>query len=569
MGEAVLDEYRQAARHIRPLLAVHLVLRLVGVALLAPVAVLAIAEAMHATGRTGITDKDIVWFFYLLPGTLTLFAIGALAVLAAVLDVALMSVVLAAGETRASGAVALALGTLLKMPGRVIGVCGGLALRLIWGALPYVLGLLLLRWIGLRRHEMDYYLVTWPPEFLLALLIGAALAVGLVRKAIRCLSQNGIALHLALSRQTTVRESFAASGRSLDHMQSALRRQIAFWAGVKLILAFVLTGDMAVLTGTLPGLFGADLRLAAKMVAGLLLLWAVLAAVVAALSNGALAGLLLKAWERAGGDPLPQDGIGTRTGVTLLLGAGLACAVSAAMAPRLIPTFVQTPEIQIIARPADGIAGIRAAMASEADWILIGLRADSSGAIALASGGQDGPADLRDVLELADAAQAPLLFDLEADGDGAGLVAQLAELVDETGTGGQVAVMSSSIEVLNRMRLLRPGWRSGALVLWPRGDFSGLDVDFLAPNSGQVTMKRVWRAKSAGKEVYAWPADRTLAITRVIEQGVNGIITADPSFARHVAEAHNHLPLADRLLLWLAGRLNLNSLRLAEPGSTD
>ena len=82
-------------------------------------------------------------------------------------------------------------------------------------------------------------------------------------------------------------------------------------------------------------------------------------------------------------------------------------------------------------------------------------------------------------------------------------------------------------------------------------------------------MKRIWRAKSAGKEVYAWPADRTLAITRVIEQGVNGVITADPAFARQVAEAHNRLPLADRLLLWLAGRLNPNCLRHAEPGSTD
>ncbi len=566
MGEAVLDQYRQAARHFRPLLAVHLVLRLIGTALVAPVVVMAIAAAMRATGRTGITDKDIVWFFYLLPGTLTLFVIGALAVLAAVLDIALMSVVLAAGETRASGAVALALGTIRRMPGRVFGVCAGMALRLIRGALPYVAGLFLVRWIGLRRHEMDYYLVTWPPEFLLVLLVGAALAVGLILTAIRCLSTNGIALHLVLSRQSAVRESFAASTRSLELIQPELRRQIAVWAGVKLILALVVTASMAVLTGTLPGLFAPDLRLAAAMVAGLLVLWAVLAAVVAALSNGALAGLLFKTWEEAGSRTFPQDRIATKAGLTLLLAAGFACVVSAAMAPRLIPTFVQTPDIQIIARPADGIAGIRAAMASEADWTLIGVRADAAGTIALADGGQTDMADVRDVLELADAAQSRLLFDLEADGDGAGLAAQLADLVDETGMGGRVAVMSSSIEVLNRMRLARPTWRSGVLAFWPRGDFSGLDVDFLALNSGQVTMKRIWRAKSAGKEVYAWPADQALAITRAIEQGVNGVITADPSLARQVAEAHNRLPLADRLLLWLAGRLNPHSLRLAEPG---
>ncbi|MCF1710883.1 hypothetical protein L0V05_18905 [Tabrizicola sp. J26] len=572
MGEPVVDRYRRAARTIRPLLAVHLVLRLMGVAVMTPLAVLAIAEAMRVTGRTGITDKDIVWFFYLLPGTLTLLAFGALAVLAAVLDITLMSVVLAARETRATVGVALAIGVLRRMPGRVLGSCGHLALRLIWAALPYVAGLMLVQRLGLRRHELDYYLVTWPPEFMLAMLIAVALAAGLVRAVTRRLAEAGIGPLLALSGQRPVQSCLDEKARILSGVQPELRRRIAIWAAIKLILVFAVTAVMAGLTGTLPGLFGADLRQAAAVVAGMLALWAVLASLVAALSNGALAGLLLEAYDVAGGGALPQDRAKVGPSVILLLGAGLIVVISAVTAPRLIPTFVQTPDIQIVARPdfsAQGnpgvAAGIRSAIASDADWILIGLRSGPDGSIALASGGQEDPADLRDVLELAAAAGARLLFDLDVEGDAGAMARQLSDLVDDAGMAGSVAVMSPNIAVINQMRLLRPGWRTGVRAIWPMGDLSGLDVDFLALNSGQVTMKRIWRAKSAGKEIYAWPADRPLIITRVIEQGVNGVVTADPALASQIAEAHGGLPLTDRLLLWLAGRLNPASLRLAEP----
>ena len=115
---------------------------------------------------------------------------------------------------------------------------------------------------------------------------------------------------------------------------------------------------------------------------------------------------------------------------------------------------------------------------------------------------------------------------------------------------------------MQAMAALRPDWRRGVLAARAVGDLTGLDADFLAVNTGQVSMQLLGRAHRAGKQVYVWTVDDPVTMSRLISMGVDGLITNDPGLARRVIAERAALSAPERLLLWLADRFRLGSFPL-------
>ena len=117
----------------------------------------------------------------------------------------------------------------------------------------------------------------------------------------------------------------------------------------------------------------------------------------------------------------------------------------------------------------------------------------------------------------------------------------------------QVALMSLSYPAIQKARAMRPDLRNGVLAATAVGDLAGLETDFLAVNLGLVTPELIRSAHAAGKDVYAWTVNDPLTMSRLISQGIDGLITDEPALARKVLADRAELSTPERLLLWLAG----------------
>jgi glycerophosphoryl diester phosphodiesterase len=137
------------------------------------------------------------------------------------------------------------------------------------------------------------------------------------------------------------------------------------------------------------------------------------------------------------------------------------------------------------------------------------------------------------------------------------LEARVAALVDEFGMADQVALMSLSYPAIQKARAMRPDLRNGVLAATAVGDLAGLDTDFLAVNVGLASPKLIRAAHAAGKDVYVWTVNDPLTMSRLISQGVDGLITDEPAVAREVLADRAKLGTPERLLLWLVDRFGL------------
>jgi glycerophosphoryl diester phosphodiesterase len=168
---------------------------------------------------------------------------------------------------------------------------------------------------------------------------------------------------------------------------------------------------------------------------------------------------------------------------------------------------------------------------------------------------------LRQVLHAAKG-RGKILIELKYYGHDVALESRVAEIVEETGMSADVGVMSLKIPGVRKMHALRPDWPHGILAATAVGDLSALDADFLAVNTGQVSLDLIRRTHAQGRKLYVWTVDDPVTMVRMISMGVDGLITNEPALARQVMEARNRLSAPERLLLWASDRFRLKSFEL-------
>ena len=153
--------------------------------------------------------------------------------------------------------------------------------------------------------------------------------------------------------------------------------------------------------------------------------------------------------------------------------------------------------------------------------------------------------------------RAKVVIELKYYGHDQDLEARVVAMVDEFDMADQVALMSLSYPAVQKVRAMRPDLRNGVLAATAVGDLAGLETDFLAVSLGLVTPELIRSAHAVGKDVYAWTVNDPLTMSRVISQGLDGLITDEPAVARKVLADRAKLSTPERLLLWLVDRFGV------------
>jgi len=608
---AVLPAYRRALSDVMLFTALHLSVRLAVSVLVLPLAGMILGLALRWSGDSALTDQDIAGFVLSPLGALGALAVAGVLIVAAVLDLALMTVVLRQPVSGLKPALATAWRPVLARLGAVFGFAVRLVLRVALLAVPFLVVGAAVAALTLRAHDINYYLTYWPPEFLLAAGVIGTLTLIMAGLLIWRLSGWALALHLRLIDGVPSRDCFAQSKAHLRTRRGVVIRRILGWLALRLALA---AGAAALI-----GVFGSGAQaLALPSLTGVVLaalltlaLWSLANAVLAAVSNGALAVLLDDLHRGAVPKVLAPQQDSAPGGAALVL-AGLAIAAGVAglgaiavlgdLAGRLAAP--QTVEViahrgAAAARPENTLAAVEKALEDHADWVEIDVQEIADGTVIVTHdsdfmkqagvplkvwdatpedlaridiGSWFDPAyaearvpTLREVLEMAKG-RGRVLIELKYYGHDERLEERVARIVEETGMADDVMIMSLKRAGVAKMRALRPDWPMGILAARAIGDLSALDAEFLAVNTGQVSGHLLRRAHAAGKRVYVWTVDDPRAMSRMISMGVDGLITNKPALARQVMAERAALSLAERILLWLSDRLRLDSFDLvAEP----
>ncbi len=132
-----------------------------------------------------------------------------------------------------------------------------------------------------------------------------------------------------------------------------------------------------------------------------------------------------------------------------------------------------------------------------------------------------------------------------------GLAPAVVELLRREDFIDQVVITSLDYAALKQVKSLEPRIRTGHIVTAAVGDVLRTEADFLSLNSAKAPARLVRRARAAGKDVAAWTVNDPEVMLRMIERGVDNIITDDPALLVRVMKERRALDKAEILGLRL------------------
>jgi glycerophosphoryl diester phosphodiesterase len=608
----VLTSFRTAWQFRWPFLVAHLLVRLLVLAIITPLASLLLSFAIATNGQSALTDQDIAYFLLTPTGLVAALVILCLLIAGAVLDVALMTSILRTAQRTAAGVLGHGLQFVISHFIALLDFSLRLIIRIFLISIPFLMIAAIVAAFSLTQYDINYYLTYWPPAFVIAASIIAVTALALAIVLIRRLSSWAIALHLVLFENQPPGKAFGESAQRLSGHKARLVTTLVAWVIARAVLGLAVAAMAGALFNILPGLFGANLRGIATATILLLLLWAFANAIVAALSNGALADLLYRLYllgsPNASRAMATELGTGDQTsGASVPTGVLIAVAIVALVGGIfaggiLLENIGATRTVEIIAhrgasgsRPENTLAAINQAVDDRADWIEIDVQETADGEVVVAhdsdfmklanvdlkvwgatmidladidigswfdpSYSDERTPTLRQALE-AVKDRGKVIIELKYYGHDVDLESRVARIVEEVEMVSDVAVMSLKYDGVRKMQALRPDWRYGVLAATAIGDLAALESDFLAVNTGQVSLQLIRRAHAQGKQIYVWTVDDPVTMSRMISMGVDGLITNEPALTRQVMEARNQLTTYQRLALWLTDRFRVGSFKL-------
>ncbi|MCW3783446.1 glycerophosphodiester phosphodiesterase family protein [Defluviimonas salinarum] len=611
MGD-VAESYRQAFRFLAPFLLTHIALRLVSAAIVLPLIGVLLALTLKFSDQTALTDQDIARFIFTPAGAVGALLIGSAVIAAMTLDVAVMTATIRSGDRRPAAALSAGVAFAVRSAPVLLAVAAGLLLRIVAMAMPFlaVCGVLYVRWLS--TYDINYYLTYRPPEFLTAVGLIALVLAALTLVLLDRLTGWALVLQRVLFERSGTNAAFRESRALMKGRRIKLIKILVLWLAVRLTAGAAISAATAFALAYAPALGRQSLASAA--IAVLVFLAASLAATttLSAWSNGALAKLLFDLYRRVSdgrafdrGENGPSSGTGRSA--ALMVGGFATIGVLSLGSIGTVVAFSERikadADVVVIghrgaaaSRPENSMASVRKAIEDGADWVEIDVQESADGEVVVAHdsdfmksagnplkvwdatlrdldridiGSWFDPAYsdertplLRDVL-LAAKGRSRVIIELKYYGYDVDLENRVIAVVEETGMADSIATMSLKYPAVQKMRALRPEWRTGVLAATAIGDLSGLDGDFLAVSLTMVSPYLVRRAESAGKDVYAWTVNDAATMSRMISMGVGGLITDEPELARRVIVERNALPTIARLALWISDSFGVTFDRLA------
>ena len=132
-----------------------------------------------------------------------------------------------------------------------------------------------------------------------------------------------------------------------------------------------------------------------------------------------------------------------------------------------------------------------------------------------------------------------------------GLAPAVVELLRREDFIDQVVITSLDYTALKQVKSIEPRLKTGHIVTAAVGDVLRTEAGFLSLNSAKATTSLVRRARAAGKEVAVWTVNDPEVMLRMIERGVDNIITDNPALLVRVMRERAALSKAEILGLRL------------------
>jgi glycerophosphoryl diester phosphodiesterase len=597
----------------RVALAFHLLMQLLGVALFTPMVSWVGRQIVLASGEPIISNFDIA-AFVLSPAGL------AFAVVIAALSVSLLLAEMAGQSWIAGQAIAAhratvwsAVAFVLRLLPRLILLSARVFLRLLLLALPFLAATAVIWFTMLAGHDINYYLAEHPPEWQRAKLIAVALV-----------ATYGLLAAWQLARWLYAVPDLVFAGvspaRALADSAIATRGRVVRIALPLLLWWLLLTAAAIAITWAFRQVSDAGLDWAGIDVRRVLPLVAVY--LVVTLVGGFLYGGLLVAGhqflvtrmykEQRGGDWKPAKlalsdertrSLARPAVIATLVLLALACGGAWYVASRLD----LDPAVAITAHrgassvaPENTMAAFRAAMEAGAtyaeldvqhtrdrqlivlhdgDVMRMGddprkvrdLTAAEIAAIDIgrkrdASFAGEHPPTLEEVIDLA-RGRMKLNIELKYNVPDPGLAPAVVELLQRGDFLDQVVITSLDYAALKQVESIEPRLVTGHIVTAAIGNVVRTEADFVSLNAARATPSLVRRAHAAGKDVHVWTVNQPEVMLRMIERGVDNIITDDPALLARVIDERKALSTLELLGLRLRVLFDIPPPELTDPAA--
>jgi glycerophosphoryl diester phosphodiesterase len=591
--QTVVAAYSRAWASRVSMISAVLAFRLIALAVLTPVVGILINLAVSLSSQSALTDQDIARFLLTPVGSIVSIALLSMLGVISVLSFALLTLVVHDDQPGTFQTLRTNARVLIGRLKALFIYAFLLILRVMAIAAPFVVVGLLVAKQFLTQFDINYYLSNRPPEFVLAVSIIAAVLALLGIVLLNRLLSWAVSLHMVLFNVTSPNKAFGESARQMRGHRLPLLGQGVIWLAIRAAIAALFAAIVGIVFRTFT-IDSESLKSVLLIIIFTVSIWSLAGVVLASISNGALACLLNDRFDvdRNHAKSSPADTPLSFSYRWLAAGVLLACGVGIVSGSALLDRLQTDDDVEIIAhrgaagdRPENTMASIHKALDDGADWIEIDVQetadnqvivvhdsdfmklslvdlkvwdatmADLAG-IDIGSWFDPEYANertplLRDVL-LAAKGKSKVLIELKYYGHDVDLENRVAKIVEETEMTAHVATMSLKYPAVEKMKSLRPDWRSGVLAATAIGNLAKLDADFVAVSGASLSRSLIDAVHDEGKDIYVWTINDPLDMSNMMSRGVDGIITDEPALARTVLEIRAELSTPERFLLLLA-----------------
>jgi len=604
-----------ARSHWRAALGFHLLMQVLGVALFAPIVTSIARRIVSASGDAVISNYDIARFVLSPAGATFVLVVVALSVSLLLAQFTGLSWIAGHAVTRRPVSVASTIVFVLRRLHTLAILATRIFLRLLLIALPFLAVAAVLWYTQLAGRDVNYYLAENPPEWrqakLVLALLGAAYALAVGWQLARWLFAVPVLAFEGASPAESLRRSASLTRGRLLPTVAVL---VAWWA-LLFFVVFALTWVGRQFSDAGLDWAGIDVRRVLPLVA----VYLVVALVVGFLAGAAgFAGHQFLVTRMYGEVAAPERihaaaeapiderrATGLARGVIVVVIALLVMALAAGAF--LLSRLDLREDVDITAHrgasavaPENSMAAFEAAMEAGATYAELDVQHTRDRVIVVVHDGDlmRMAGDPRKVSGLTAAEIATIDIGRKSGAQFAGQVPPTLEEVIDRVRGrmrlnielkynvpdedlapavvgllrakdfvDQAVITSLDYAALKQVKRLEPRLRTGHIVTAAVGNVVRTEADFLSLNVARATPSLLRRAHAAGKQVHVWTVNAPEAMLRMLERGVDNIITDDPALLAKLMRERNSLDTAEILGLRLRVLFSNPPRELTDPGA--
>jgi glycerophosphoryl diester phosphodiesterase len=588
------------ARRWRLVFAWQVVVQLIGAAAVVPLAGWLLNRVVARSGSPVVSNFDLAAFVLSPWGTV--FVLVALVASVAFHTTQFAGYTWIAGHAIARRPLTLwnTVGSVWARIGLLVEIGLRMFARMLLIALPFVALAGLLWFTTLRGHDVNYFLAERPPEWKRAVFAAGVLGALYVFLVLRQFAYWIFTMPLAMfGERATAPVVLATSERML---QGRLLRTIAplvgWWVGLSVAAATLFWLGRRV-TDLVLAWAGMDVHRVLPLVAVFLAVSLVFGFVYSTLQFAGHQFLITRAYvEREHGMlVVPTDvadeaeQIGRRQGQAVTVALVGATVLALGIGGVLLGKLDLRGDVHVTAHrgaslhaPENTLAAFREALAAGADYVELDVQRTRDGHVvvihdgdlmrvggdprkvreltlaelqAIDVGARHGPRfagervpTLREVIALARGGlrlNVELKYNVPDPGLAPAVVEQLRR---ERFVAGSV-ITSLDHAALREVERLAPEIVTGLIVTAAVGNVVRADTDFVSLNSARAAAALVRRVHAAGKAVHVWTVNDADVMLRMIERGVDNVITDDPARLVRLMRQRNGLSTPEKLCLGL------------------